>query len=453
MNYNFTDLPNLGHVLDAPTILGPKKITGQFTVRQDNGNATNSLLTDDDGHVSIGPVPVGSRDTFVNGLYVGGTSSTGVSVACTYNATDTETLYTIANGIATPVAGGPTIYHNCVYGINAHGAIIGSTMDGSVLRPFLFQDGKLTYLSAPGAIHLPFVSLGGFANAPPPKQQTSDLTSALAINDQGTVVGMFTGADNKLHGFVYSQSGNYTVINVPGSIQTAVTGIANDGTLIGFYTSASGQESNFMASPSGYPALGNQIDPWGNVTLFDVTTGQAAVLANDAYTGPVGGLTSQFINITKDNINLTAQVPNTFLHSGSGDDALNVSACNGNNILDGGTGSNFLVGGSGNDTFFTDDRNPAADIWSTLVNFHAGDTATVWGVTANDFATSLVDNQGAAGYKGLTLHITAADRPTASVTLTGYSTADIGQRLSISYGVSPDTPGLAGSTYMAITAH
>ena len=94
-----------------------------------------------------------------------------------------------------------------------------------------------------------------------------------------------------------------------------------------------------------------------------------------------------------------------------------IAANSGINVLDGGTGSNFLTGGSGTDTFFVDDRGPTADIWSTVNGFHAGDAATIWGVTPQDFGLTWVDGQGAAGYTGLTLHATASGKPTASLTL------------------------------------
>ena len=45
------------------------------------------------------------------------------------------------------------------------------------------------------------------------------------------------------------------------------------------------------------------------------------------------------------------------------------------------------------------------------------------------------DGEGAAGYTGLTLHAMAAGKPIASLTLAGYSTADLQNgRLSLSYG-------------------
>jgi serralysin len=66
------------------------------------------------------------------------------------------------------------------------------------------------------------------------------------------------------------------------------------------------------------------------------------------YTGPVAGITDEYIRITSDSLNITALSDNVFLHNGSGTDALVASG--GTNVLDGGTGSNFLTGGSGTDT-------------------------------------------------------------------------------------------------------
>ena len=129
------------------------------------------------------------------------------------------------------------------------------------------------------------------------------------------------------------------------------------------------------------------------------------------------------MNITADSLNISVCTPDWFITSGSGNDAIAVSS--GTNVLDGGTGSNFLTGGSGTDTFFVDDRGPTADIWSTVNGFHAGDAATIWGVMPQDFGLAWVDGQGATGYTGLTLHVTASGQPMASLTLAGYTSADL----------------------------
>jgi Ca2+-binding RTX toxin-like protein len=176
--------------------------------------------------------------------------------------------------------------------------------------------------------------------------------------------------------------------------------------------------------------------------VVDTTIGQNVVAVTQPYSGPVSGLQIEYIDITSDNLNVTAASPGWFIHSGSGDDAIAITS--GTNVLDGGTGSNFLTGGSGTDTFFVDDRSAVADIWSTVANFHVGDAATIWGVTPQDFNLSWVDGQGAAGFTGLTLHATATGKPTASLTLAGFSQADMASgRLSVSFG----TDTASGSAY------
>jgi hypothetical protein len=70
-------------------------------------------------------------------------------------------------------------------------------------------------------------------------------------------------------------------------------------------------------------------------------------------------------------------------------------------------------------------------------------------VTQRGFDTSWVDGQGATGYKGLTLHITASGDPTASLTLAGFSTADLSNgRISTTWGTEPD-----GTPYLDVHAN
>ena len=195
----------------------------------------------------------------------------------------------------------------------------------------------------------------------------------------------------------------------------------------------------------------NQIETWvkgddastPGLAVLNTTTGRPISATAQAYPGPVADLREQYVNITPDSLNISVSTPNWFIHSGSGNDA--IAASSGINVLDGGTGSNFLTGGSGTDTFFVDDRGPTADIWSTVSGFHAGDAATIWGVTPQDFSLTWVDGQGAAGYTGLTLHATSAGKPTASLTLAGFSQADLTSgRLSVSFGT------VGGSAYMYV---
>ncbi len=75
-------------------------------------------------------------------------------------------------------------------------------------------------------------------------------------------------------------------------------------------------------------------------------------------------------------------------------------------MIDGGIGSNFLVGGTdaeGADTFFLDGRGGGVS-WGTVVNFQRGDAVTFWGwkdgVTTYDWFAS----GGAPGFSGATIH-------------------------------------------------
>jgi hypothetical protein len=185
-----------------------------------------------------------------------------------------------------------------------------------------------------------------------------------------------------------------------------------------------------------------------SIAVDDTTTGGPVAATGQAYNGPVQGLQNEYIAITNDSLNVAVGSNAWFIHTGSGTDAIRASS--GTNVLDGGTGSNFLTGGSGTDTFFVDDRSASADIWSTIANFHTGDAATIWGITQADFSIAWQDGQGAAGFTGLTMHATAPGKATASVSLAGYSQADLSNsRLSVSFG----TDAASGSAYMYIHAN
>jgi len=253
------------------------------------------------------------------------------------------------------------------------------------------------------------------------------------------------------------------VVNSAAAVTSATYAVGGNG--VGALTLSSGatvlgtlalsgdySKSTFSVTPGAAAGsynimVGGTIPSATNFLITNMTTGVSSAVAGEVYSGPVAGLQHQYITVTTDNLNIAATSPNTFIHTGSGMDAIDVSKVGGNNVLDGSTGSNFLVGGAGNDTFFVDDRAAAADIWSTVVNFHAGDAATLFGVQAAGFALDWADNQGAAGATGLTLHATAAGKPIASLTLAGYSTADLSNgRLTTSFGGDPSS----GSEYMYI---
>lgn len=174
------------------------------------------------------------------------------------------------------------------------------------------------------------------------------------------------------------------------------------------------------------------------VTAHDNTTGLDLADTSSVYAGPVAGISSQFISLSPDNINVTAMADGVFIKTGSGNDAIAVYG--GTNVVDGGAGSNFLTGGSGFDTFFADARNIPATvsaagpvpgaIWNTIQEFTSGDAVTLWGV-GRAAALSWQGNQGAAGHTGLTLHANKANGTEVSLTFAGI---DSKAGLSLSYG-------------------
>ena len=53
--------------------------------------------------------------------------------------------------------------------------------------------------------------------------------------------------------------------------------------------------------------------PPAGLAIFDTTTGQPSSMVGEAYSGPVSGLTSQFITATTDSLNVSASTPGWFI--------------------------------------------------------------------------------------------------------------------------------------------
>jgi hypothetical protein len=245
----------------------------------------------------------------------------------------------------------------------------------------------------------------------------------------------------RLTSYVDGRSGSTLSL---GDAVSGTSGLGNEagGFFVGssFFTFSDTQElidppAPVGTTPGGSPTSPNPA-PSSDISLVDTSTGKSLSAAAIPYSGPVAGLQYQYIYTGTDNVNVTVMSDNWFLKGGPGEDAL--QAFGGYNVLDGSTGSNFLTGGNGTDTFFVDDRNPSADVWSTINNFHLGDDATVFGVV-NSPTVQWFDNQGAPGFTGLTLHVFGQNTPTASLTLVGHSSSDLGNgRLTVQFGNETD---------------
>ncbi|GAC1342951.1 MAG: hypothetical protein NVSMB18_17890 [Acetobacteraceae bacterium] len=183
--------------------------------------------------------------------------------------------------------------------------------------------------------------------------------------------------------------------------------------------------------------------PATSFALTDTITGLSSRPDSTAYTGPVSYLQQQYIYSGFDSVAISSNAPNVFIHGGAGNDAIAVTS--GQNVLDGGDGSNFLVGGSGLDTFFLDARGRHV-AWDTLVNFHAGDVATVWGFDPATATSTWAGISGAAGYTGPTLQLAIGGAAgTTALTFAGLTAADQA-RLVLTTG------SVGGNAYLTITS-
>ncbi len=153
----------------------------------------------------------------------------------------------------------------------------------------------------------------------------------------------------------------------------------------------------------------------------------------DPYQGSIPGLRYQYVEAGGQPVAVAALASDAYLHTGAGADALTVF--NGDNVLDAGAGSNWLVGGAGHDSFDVT-ATAGAEVWDTVLNYHTGDTVTVWGfdpATSNAAWQSAA--QGAAGYEGATLRGGLSGAGTDfSITLAGL-TPDQGRALTMTNGV------------------
>ena len=118
-------------------------------------------------------------------------------------------------------------------------------------------------------------------------------------------------------------SGGTAVLNLNTNILTVTEGGNTSQLLL-----ARGQ-AGFMLSRDD--AGGTLLTATATATFLveHTQTGVREASTGQAYIGPVAGLRFQYIDITPKNLNVTAGVANTFIHTGDGFDAINVSAVGG----------------------------------------------------------------------------------------------------------------------------
>ena len=236
----------------------------------------------------------------------------------------------------------------------------------------------------------------------------------------------------------------------PGATEATITvNVAGDAVLEGHkdFSVTLAAAAGVTLSPGSAAGTILEDEPIADLAAVVSGTGAPFAATPAFYAGPVAGIEREVIvTLTSENLNIAAGGPNWFIRTDAGDDGIIVAG--GTNVLDGGTGSNFLTGAGGFDTFFIDARGATASIWSTLNGFGPGDAATMWGVSPTTHTLLWVDNEGAPGFQGLTLHAMAPGQPIASLTLPGFSSTQLGAGLTVLPGFDPGS----GSNYLYVVA-
>ena len=282
-------------------------------------------------------------------------------------------------------------------------------------------------------------------------------TMTLASGLQNTAV-TFSGVGGTLNvaagqpvlatvtGFTDGDTIDLAGVTATGSYVGGVLTLMNGATTLGSLTMAGvGVNDRYATQSDGHGGtkIVHQVaTPAPDAVRFsNIATSSAGADTPIVYGGPVTYLEHQYIWSSPDAVAIAANQPNTFLKGGPAGDALLVQG--GQNVLDGGGGSNFLIGANGadggKDVFFVDSRG-GVETWSTIVNFHKGDLATIFGFHQGTSTRPYTDNDGAAGYTGITIH-SEIDGPgtgiKGSMTFTGIDRATADAHFELTTGTLP----------------
>ena len=332
--------------------------------------------------------------------------------------------------------------------------------DGTPGGTVLFKDGNagLAGSFATGGIEL---TATGVDFSPSPVA----VTYALGAGSSATgIIGSAFGdtlTGNAGNNVITGGGGN-DVIDGGGGANTAVIGSIRGASELRFEEPTPGVFNVVVVGPDGIDTTTNvqsiqfsdrttQVLGVGGVPrLVNVSFPNAGIsrfMLGDAFSGAVAELTDEFIFPTPENINIASTLPNAFIRTGAGNDAIVVFS--GRNVIDAYTGSNFLTGGSGKDTFYLDARG-GGTTWDSIVGFGVGDEVTLWGYVAGVSTDGLDKDSwyasaGVDPFRGLTVHAKLdGTNISASITFAGLTLADRANMFV-------STGNVAGNDYLFIS--
>jgi hypothetical protein len=295
---------------------------------------------------------------------------------------------------------------------------------------------------------LPVFPFATLLLADPDIGQTETMTIHLSDPSLGTlggVAGLSTdpSGDYVLSGSVAAvQSDMRGLLFTPtdGAVGTETLGLTlNDGNT----GIATNQNTTVSIAASANPSDFMQFPISTQTVLTSTVTGSSTLNAVQVYLGPIDNVQTQFLYDGTAPLAIVAQQSNMLISSNA--DATAIQLQGGDNLVDVGAGSTFVTSGSGDDVFLFQAAQ-AQPTWNTIINFHPGDSITVYGFDAATSSDYWDPSAGASGYTGATLRMDLNRDGTvdSSITFAGKTSANIGN-------FSLTTGSVAGENYLVIT--
>ncbi len=193
-----------------------------------------------------------------------------------------------------------------------------------------------------------------------------------------------------------------------------------------------------LYNPATTAAAGTGIDTNPQISFYDNTIGSGGTADGSVYDGSIAGIADKYIYTGADSVSLTATAGENW-EFGGGSGLTELTAISGDNIFVASTGSSYMVGGTGADTFDIPDANlTGIGTWDSIENFHTGDVVSLAGVGGSGWSYSWYAGLSVDGNSGLTLLATSTTTPGLHelVTLAGLSISDLS-----SLQIAPDISG------------
>ena len=440
--YAFGDsLSDAGNVSVATALIGQTPVSPPYD-KQHYGNSTANVFSNGPvavqdlslqlGLGTLAPSLLGGNDFAYGGAETGGTPQNSGDLRAPLLSLPFQ-LTQFEIGVGRPAA-------NALYTLSIGGNDIFSILSDTSLSAAqqardvtaavsnesdaivrLAKDGarNLVVFNVPDLGKVPEVTFGLANGSDHPNAGTDALASSLAASYNSQLAAAVTAAEAKtgiavttvdLYGFTDAAVANpgaygLSSVNVPawtGNFTDPKSGSLNS-------TDPAVQDRSFFwddfhPTASVHNMVANvarsDVAPI-QVYQADLPANVTSIHAASAAVGTDRDIHGDYAAISATDVALFSPSEGVFLHSGVGNDIMVVYS--GRNVLSAGGGSNFLVGGTGNDTFLADATGGGSS-WNAILGFHAGDVFSVVGYVPGVSVASWTDGNGTA-LTGATLHI------------------------------------------------